>query len=483
MEDIVFRYTYIHDYSRHLISQLGLEKEANIDLAENISYKIAGYNVGLDNFINSAILNNGRVGHFLKVPILNKIMHHFREPVEREYEISLKPNTSSLPVPVGKFDALFFASMNNYLNPLLPLAEKNDNYLILLPKEAEGWINFEKIVQGGYEHIFLEDVIEWNEEKIEELSSIITENYQMNKEKILSFKYDLRYKRSLIEKFILEFLPKHIHVINGLERFIKDVSSTDTTFYIARERRGLENAVIQIAKKIGCQTNMYIHGMISYDINKRLWVPGRFKNCDNILVWGKHDQDVIVKRQKILNEKIPNIIINGNPFLHKVEKFDDSSILFIGQSFTYKYIPFFHRSLPEEQKMIVRLHPAEKKLIEKFHKYHRENFVIDDLRNNLTSIFSTTNLVLGYSSTGMLEAMYNEIPTLILDFKGLENITNIFKESTLTQEEFSMVSINKDNFREIIKQIFSVQEFREKIININGKILHDFVDERTQYAT
>ena len=59
------------------------------------------------------------------------------------------------------------------------------------------------------------------------------------------------------------------------------ISMKNSEFYIARDRRALENAFIQIANNVNGNTNMIIHGMISFDFKKRLWTEGRFKNCKN----------------------------------------------------------------------------------------------------------------------------------------------------------------------------------------------------------
>jgi len=478
---IRIRYNFIQLFSRLLINSLNLSCFVNIDLYENISYKLAGYNVGLDSLLKTILKFKIRYGiniePIINLPILRHILQYFFEPKTREYEVNIMINSKyKYFVKKKTYKTVYFASMNNYLNSLLPSIKKNNESLLIIPAECKEWLNYKEIKKHKIEHVFIEEIINFNYEELVYIKKKIKARYKEYKHIIFNYLYNLSIKEKLIYKFIFDYLPKHILIINSLDKFLNEISSEDTDFYIARDRRGLENAFIQIANRINGNSNMLIHGMISFDYEKRLWTEGRFKNCKNIFIWGEHDKEVIIKRQQILDEKTPNIIITGNYALKKNKNLNKKYILFICQSFTNHLIKYFSKNLKTNKKVLIRLHPTDKSKIKHYKKYERKNFKIDDLKDDLSTSLSRALLVISYSSTSILEAIYNNIPTLILDFKKIEkNAPSIFKETPIKEEKLSLILINKKNYNKKILEILSNDRLKNRVLEINKKIFNFFI--------
>lgn len=316
-------------------------------------------------------------------------------------------------IDAHRYKNIYFALMNNYLTSLIPHIIQSEDSLLIIPLESKKWLNYQKVLANNINHVFIEEVINYDDKAYLEIKSNIMKKYQENREKIIHYKYDFSILDHLISKFTAEYLPLHLTLINSLRLLVEKISDANTNFYIARDRRGLENAFIQISNVISNNSNMLIHGMISFDFNKRLWVEGRFKNCKTVSVWGYHAKNVIEYRQKLLNESCPNILIQSNPSLKKINPKNNHTILFICQSFTNKYIPLFSRKL-KDHLIIARLHPGDKDQILKYKKFEKENLIVDDLNNDLADLIENSNLVVSYSSTGVLESLYNNIPTLFI---------------------------------------------------------------------
>lgn len=469
-------YSFIKDFSNNLVQKLDLNEFSSINLSENLFYKIAGYNLHLG-ILLKLISENDKRTFLLKIPLLNKLIISFFFRSIRTYEIELQLKNPSLSQNTVKYDYICFATMNNYLNPLIEFIKRKKNSVLILPKESKNWINYKKIAGNNINAVFLEDLFQFDGNRAEEIKKEIKNRYFKKRRKILSYRYNLYFIEPLLTKFLFEFVPKHLVIVEGLKKYLFKVSHPQTQFYLARDRRALENAFVQVANQINGLTNMIIHGLISFDYENRIWEAGRYDLCRNIHVWGEHDKKVIEKMQKSLNEKIPNIIISGNSFFKKLPRTDNNHILFICESFTRKYISFFSENLPEDRKVIVRLHPESKNEIYKFKKYERKNFLIDDLKKGLAELLPGAALVLSYSSTGALESIYSQIPVLILGFKGLEKTFSIIRESPVGRNEFETIVINEINYKQKIDKIFTSESFKQKVIKINKKIFKYFVAE------
>ena len=475
MKDYRERFSIINDFSENLALLLSLDEFTNLEISENLLYKIAGYNVGLDGFVT--LISDEKMRLVLNIPLLNKWIISFLFDKPKKYEITLNNSNKTFKQPKEKYDHIFFATMNNYLNPLVESIKSKKRSILIIPEESKNWINYKKIVENDINFTFLEDAIQFDEDKVNEIKDKIKKKYLEKRREILFFKYNLAFIEPLLTKFLFTYVPKHIVIINKLEKYLMNISHKKTQFYVARERRGLENAFVQVANKISGNTNMLIHGMISFDFDKRLWTEGRFKNCKNVYVWGEHDKEVIEKRQELLKEQTPNIVISGNNFLKKISKTNKGNILFICQSFTNRYIPFFSKNLSQDHKMIVRLHPGEKDKIPKYKKYERPNFLIDDLENDLALTLAKASLIISHSSTAMLEAIFNQIPTLILNFNELKKTPNIFKENQIDENEFEAIVLNETNYTYKIDKMFDDETYKQNVIAINKKIFNCFCKE------
>ena len=479
-----YRYKFISKYSEYLIRKLKLDSLLNINLGENIKYKIASYNVHLDLLlVAQAILPAPKI---LRNHLLKKCFSKLIPRNDYEININWDRIEKEEPKQIDKVSNVYFATMNNYLNSLIPSILDNESSLLILPYEAKSWINYKEVLNKKIPHIFLEDILTINKKNIDKLKTKIINIYESNKDEILLYNgVDLSPVEKLLRKFLFNFMPLHIYLVRELEKFLRKIASGDTHFYVARDRRALENAFIQIGNNISGKTHMLIHGMISKNTCYYLWSVGRFEHVKYVHVWGKHDKDAITQRQKFLNEQCPNILVDKTtiPF-RKVNLADDRKyVLFAAQPFTNAYIKYFSEEYPRlrvDYPMIIRLHPEDKDKIIYYKRYSNKNVLIDDLKRPIYSLLKNTTLVITFTSTVALEAMYNGIPTLFLNFKKLKTIPHIYMElpnDLLTPIEINTIFLDENNWKWVIKRTLEDCEYKHKIITINKKILSYFVEQ------
>ncbi|MGQ4876501.1 MAG: hypothetical protein ACP6IY_20750 [Promethearchaeia archaeon] len=478
-ELLKYKYHFIYLFTKNFVHHIKIEKyidNINIDLAENLFYKFALYDLELNEYFEDVVFDRIKSKlfrlSFLKIIFKNIFL---KKKLKAPYEINWYPSIKKEREKIlKKVKDIFFASMNNYLNSLIPLIEEKNDYILILPREAINWINYKVVLKKSINHIFLEDFIEINYEEIQKLKKTLIENYLKNRKKIIKFYYDFQIREPLLIKFIIKSLPLHLLILNKLYKFLNEISSRNTNFYIARNRRGLENAFLQFGNKISGNTYIIIHGMITSDYNS-FWYGGHYRNCKKVMVWGEHDANLIKERLVLLNEKIPEIEFNKNHPFKKIEKESPSYILFIVQKYSQKLIPFFSKYLSKELKMIARLHPHEKRDLNYLLKFRRYNFEINKPKIPLYDKLKKASLVITHSSTGALEAMINDIPVLFLKFKKLKNHPLIYDEVPYNKNELKLLYINEKNFNSKIKKAIYDDEFRKKIIELNKKILNYFI--------
>lgn len=486
--NIILRYQFVSHFSENLVDKLHLRNliNFNINLAENLSYKLATYNLDLDWVVRKyRIRNYGELLlRLIKYGLRFKHLTYSINLVKRllkddltdlSYEVKLLPSEKKAPLRM-KYENIIFSTMNNYLNPLIPLCNSLENYLLILPKESKNWINYRTIKEKEINHIFIEDIVNINNLELVRLKERIIKNYYKNRKKIIFFKYDLRFKEQRLKRFIQSFLPQHLLIIRGLEDFLSKSSLKDTNFYIARDRRALENSFVQIANKINKNTYMVMHGTISSYLKKHLWNTGRFKTCKTIFIWGQHDKELITLRQKLLTERQPNLVICGKSFRKVIKHISNKWILFLCQATTYRYLPLFAKTL-KDYNIVARLHPADRHSFTEYKKYERPNFHIEDPKTPLSESLSKASLVICHSSTAVLDAVFNKIPTLFINFIELRRTYPlIYSEVPIKKRVLQDVLLYKKDFKKKIIKVLNDDGYKKKVLTINQEIFNYFVE-------
>ncbi|MFH1590545.1 MAG: hypothetical protein ABIC95_01320 [archaeon] len=476
----VMHYHYVRRFSKNLIRLLKLKDLVQLDLAENLLCKIGGYNVELGfaldlidffNNKNKPLWKRFLYRLLLFTPIVNKhIFYHIFK--RKEYELSLD-KIIDLDTRKKKYDNIYFASMNNYLNPLLDFMKKRQRNLLIVPLEAKNWSNYSKLLKKKVDFVYLQSLVEYDKNKINSYEKFIRNEYQRKKANIIFFeRKNLACTEMTLKEFLFDFVPKHIVVVNSLYRWLTLHSHKHTSFHVSRDRRALENAFLQIGNKISGETNILNHGLISSNFDKHLWY--RFDMCKNIYVYGKYDKNVIIMKQEALDETCPNLIVVTNNFFNYVKKEKQDTVLFIGGGYINRYIGMIVNSLADDYKIVIRLHPGEQNLVTKYKKYEmKESVTIDDLKSSIYPLFKNARVVLSFSSTSVLESIQNDIPVFILDFNGLDRQLNIFKEARLI--DFKDMMVTENDLQDKIKKLFNDKQYEKRILTINRKLYDYFV--------
>jgi hypothetical protein len=82
-----------------------------------------------------------------------------------------------------------------------------------------------------------------------------------------------------------------------------------------------------------------------------------------------------------------------------------------------------------------------------------------------------------FSSTTILEAIYNGIPTLILDFGGLAKYSNVFRGANLCDEERAIIMLSSvKDCVEKIARVLHDERFRARVLDLNRKMMAYFID-------
>lgn len=447
----------------------------------NILFKIAGYNLNIDSMLRH-IENRTLKSKIFYIPLLrNYIINKINQKFNR-YEISVNFSIKYNNIQTAKYDIICFLSMQTYFSPIKEVIKRNKDkkILILLPYEYKNWFNKDSINdilnQNNIDYEFIDIFFDKNE--IIKIKNKLLNNFDKNFYKIKnSFCFNGinlfdAYKESLRD-FIDYFLSLQIVFNKNLYNYLQNKVKYNTEFYITRDRRALENAFIQIGNRLNDNTNMIIHGMISKNHDLRYITDGSFSNVTNLYVWGQHDYDVIIERQKLLNENIPHIKIGKYLFFNKIEKKDEKYILFALQGETLYLVEEIVKLKFEGYKILIRLHPSHKDYIEKYKKYENEYIEIDNLDENLDKRLENTYVFISFYSTAILESLYNNIPTLIMNFDELEKDKNIFLENNLDKSEEQIMFCNSWN--DLIRKINDFENQKIDILKVNMKLKNYFI--------
>lgn len=332
-----------------------------IDLLPLVLHKIAGYNVGLHGRVRSvlATLEGVKIyldgcqspwiisplrsfplrtyvfrervrkldGHFWHVwgewradaCLRSQIRARCDDPNYIPLEVPLLDMTPNelLALPNVQTSVLFMASMNNYLNPMIPimerLTESGCNVVVLLPRFSAQWKNYARLPKE-VQRLFIEDLLT---PEIYDIYQRERSRYQQlweERQEDLVDAFALEgvclwpFIRRDMKNIVVNYLP---HCVAYIEMAQMLVARLGTRVAVcARLRRAVENSFFASFRQSGVFTTMLIHGHIS-DQPGRYFDDGYFAPLDVVCVWGE-DQ-----RRKLLNKedgvRPEQITVTGNP--------------------------------------------------------------------------------------------------------------------------------------------------------------------------
>lgn len=365
-------------------------------------------------------------------------------------EVSLTGPSLSPVAQVGDSPVLFVASMNNYLNPILPVAQalkaREITAVTLVPHAAMRWGNYRALQQAS--------IIVWAEDLMDQ-----------------DLKAEIAASRRAYSHLWLEKrgkLCKRLRLDNGLDlwpfaapgmRVVFEHLLPDTVGYvglaerayqqlrpralvIARQRRAFENAFVAVARRDGIPSAMILHGHIS-DHPIYHFVDGRFDQVDCIFAWGEAQKTSLVAK----GAPAERILVTGNPQWDHLATglgslpppetcraamataLDLPSnafwVTFTSQPVSRAFLGDILRALRviSNSVLIVKVHPGERITEYRIQAADQQRCrVVQDI--DLHVLLRASDVVLTYTSTTNLEALAVGTPLIVVDFASNPDTPN-----------------------------------------------------------
>lgn len=239
-------------------------------------------------------------------------------------------------MPTHRIDVLFVASMDNYLNPMIPvmaeLARRGQRMGVVLPGEAGTWANAGRIpgdvTRIGFVDLLASDLVEPDLVELGARERARVEGAWQDRERDIAATLrdgpiDLwPLARQDLRRMAMEYLPRALQFWRAGERLVRDYGVR--AIVGARMRRTCDIALVLGARSAGATASILIHGHIT-DAPERRFDDGSYDQLDAIGAWGD-DQ-----RRAILAKSAPGAIIEpdrvlsaGNPAWDELARRDHS---------------------------------------------------------------------------------------------------------------------------------------------------------------
>lgn len=314
-----------------------------IDFADLLKHKVAGYNVGLQGLVRTATeaarsarevdrTDRARVAVFapgradMRERALRdlaesrgaRVLHVGGRAAFDRASLVARPSRSDRPdfvpleVPLAAPSAsrppsatrtcefLFLATMNNYLNPMIPTIERlrarGRSVAMLLPREADGWKNFARLPQGVPAF------------RIEDFATpeLVAEIERTRGER--ESEWDAR-AAEILSRYSIEGFPIGPFVAKDLRRVATELAAHAFAYFeiagrVAREtgarvvlaarlRRAVETSMFAAFRRAGVATALLIHGHVGTTPARR-FDDGDFAPADLICAWGERQREAIL---------------------------------------------------------------------------------------------------------------------------------------------------------------------------------------------
>ena len=344
-------------------------------------------------------------------------------------------------------DYIFIASMENYLNPMIKIANLYpSNSALLLPYRDNKWNAKMSELNQNVRVFYLGDYC-----SVEE-SQDLEKKYFNNKKNIVNiyhcnqlFNIGLNDKDiSLIESMII---PKTKTIEHIMEEFIKLIKPK--RIYIARQRRIFDSLSVKIAKKLSITSHMLIHGHIGNQY-KFVLENGLF-SVDNIYYFLDGQKKAINNSFLTINENVNYYKIRyyQNNNLYRFDPDSENIIIFVDNNYKseYSFLISILKVLQKTKniKIHIKLHPGYRgNLKEKSKSFNQNNIFISYNFSEKSYRFAISNI-----STINLDLFADGLPVIIHAVNYKLNFHFIKKEYKLNgiRVHKSLLSLkNKVNY-------------------------------------
>jgi glycosyltransferase involved in cell wall biosynthesis len=344
----------------------------------------------------------------------------------------------------GRSWALFVASMENYVNPMLPvmraLGQQGVETLALVPGTARHWRRYAELAKLSYV-VLAEQLVD--APAMSELTAKRREYRARFRECRQVLRHRLRLEDGLelwpfaapgMRVVFSHLLPHLVGYIGLAERLCR--SFRPRVLVIARQRRAFENACVAVASRDGIPSAMLIHGHISSHPEYQ-FVDGRFDQVDLICSWGEAQKTALIEKQASPDR----VVVTGNPQWDRLStSLGDLGpraacrrqlagqigaseeafwVTFTSQAVSRAFLPAILatvRALPGVA-LIIKVHPAEQArdyqtvVSASDREWCR---VVKDV--DLHTLLRASDVVLTFTSTTNLEALAVGTPLCVLDW-------------------------------------------------------------------
>ncbi len=425
-------------------------------------YKIIIYRNKVKEFILNLLFKNIYILYFTRI-IIRWILGKREKKRKKEkicfmksLESKIEPHKNAKDFLRKKgisFDILEYDTKNSFLS----------NYL-----NIKYYINLIKLIKNS-SNIYIGEFLT-KEDLIRILKIYKNKRKELKKREINSYKY----KNIDIIKIVKKFLKLYINlylliIIESLVITKKILKKYNIIIYSYNDDPLLEILSIlpkKNKKRISLQYELIYPGCTYYFYKK---------NPSIELVWNIYSKRVLEKKYKYPKESIINI---GNIRFRKVQKKEKEktkvNIVFTSQDAYPEALDLFLSSIKniknKNLNYIIKPHPAES--IKEIHKKIKEinlNNKVKIISNPIEDVLKITDILISYSSTTLLEAIYNNIPIIIINpYKKQPHGVPIYKYVPYFRKKEELINFLEHlNIKELkklkIPKILKIGEFNEKL--------------------
>lgn len=242
-----------------------------------------------------------------------------RTPGFEPVEVSLDPAAPGrgLGLRGGPIGTLFVASMNNYLNPMLPVMERlvarGAAVAVLTPAVAASWSNIAGL-PAGVERLTLEDLFDGP--PAADLARWAATSRERDRDgwPMLRDRFDLHGVDlwPLVAADITHLARVYLPYAAGLHRLAANLALARGVgrVVVARLRRATECGIAGALRASGSPADMLIHGHISARPDRR-FVDGSFTGVDRVLAWSRRQGAALVAKDEGVEPE--RVVVTGNP--------------------------------------------------------------------------------------------------------------------------------------------------------------------------
>ncbi len=260
-----------------------------------------------------------------------------------------------------------------------------------------------------------------------------------------------------IEKMYREILFDNYYDLLRFEMLLEKLFSKNLPLFILvdEDRTKFKRALIEYFRKKRVKSFVFQHGITPFDdqiplpMMKESFVP---LNAEHFICWGKHSYSYL--KNFISEDKI---IIGGNP-TYEIEKpkgIKDIDLLLIDQQFIgfeeeFEYVYKRVFNMLEKLNVDYKLYLRNEYNYSFLRKIFSEKRLIKWEKGKIKRIIACSDVIAGFYSTALLEAMFLCKPVIMIDFL----------------ERGDFLGLTKSGMVEIIK---SESEFEKSYENFKGK--------------